>query len=142
MMMVKDKLDVYRSIDDPNILSYALEREEDSEAYITLLVHHAQTYARTNPPLRVFLRNKANLHLQVLLRKMRQFWKGRKLVSTKKLMLYNATDAAIREEGRELNGGQWNGGTRDKIFSFRKDVIPNTCHVGATHGSKNTCWRW
>jgi hypothetical protein len=47
-----------------------LEREDDSEAYITLLVHHAQTYATTNPPLRAFLRNKANLDLQVLLRKM------------------------------------------------------------------------
>jgi hypothetical protein len=63
-------IDVYQSIDDPNILSYALEREDDSEAYITLLVHHAQTYATANPPLRAFLRNTANLHLQVLLRKM------------------------------------------------------------------------
>jgi hypothetical protein len=50
MMMVIDKLDVYRSIDDPNMLSCALETEEDSKAYIILLVHHAQTYARANVP--------------------------------------------------------------------------------------------
>jgi hypothetical protein len=36
-------IDVYQSIDDPNILSYALEREEDLKAYITLLVYRAQT---------------------------------------------------------------------------------------------------